>query len=100
MTLSPANLLISASIFAIAVTALTRSTLADSETRTTAPFHAVSFEGSWTIDVTVGKESSIVIEGDKDVVSRVRTEVVDGELLVKLEPRPWTLFCKHGLGLS
>ena len=71
---------------------------ADSETRTTAPFHAVTFSGSWNVDVKVGKENSVVIEGRKDVISRVKTEVVDGELRVGLEEGVFSLFGNHNLG--
>ena len=57
----------------------------DSETRTTAPFHAVAFAGSWTVDVKVGGENSVVIEGKKDLIAKVKTEVVDGELRVGID---------------
>src|ERR1700744_1716154 len=71
---------------------------ADSEARTTAPFHAVAFSGSWTVDVKVGKENSVVIEGKKDIISKVRTEVVDGELRVELEHSMLSLFSRNDLG--
>ena len=71
---------------------------ADSETRTTAPFHAVNFSGSWNVDVKVGKENSVVIEGKKDVISKVKTEVVDGELRVGLEAGIFSLFGHNDLG--
>lgn len=70
---------------AVAATFLGTPARADSETRTTAPFHAIAFAGSWTVDVKVGKENSVVIEGKKDVISRVKTEVVDGELRIGLD---------------
>lgn len=71
---------------------------AESETRPTAPFHAVNFSGSWNIDVRVGKESSVVIEGKKDVIARVKTEVVDGELRVGLREGTFSLFSHDDLG--
>jgi Putative auto-transporter adhesin, head GIN domain len=72
--------------------------LADSETRTTEPFHAVSFEGSWTVDVVVGKESSVRIEGDKDILPLVKTEVADGELHIKIERDSFSIFGRRDLG--
>lgn len=66
-------------------TCLTIPAHAETETRATAPFHAVSFQGSWSIDVTVGKGQSVVIEGDKDVLQYVRSEVVDGQLRISLQ---------------
>ena len=71
---------------------------AESETRTTAPFHAVNFSGSWNVDVKVGKENSVVIEGKKDIVAKVKTEVVDGELRVELENSIFSLFGRNDLG--
>ena len=65
---------------------------ADSETRTTAPFHAVSFAGSWTVDVKVGGPISLVIEGNRDVIAKVKTDVVDGELRIGIERGPLSLF--------
>src|SRR3984957_13054003 len=70
---------------------------ADSETRTTAPFHAVSFAGSWTVDVKVGGPMSVVIEGKKDIIAKVKTEVVDGELRIGIERGLMSLFGNHDL---
>ncbi|MDB5393960.1 MAG: hypothetical protein JWM91_1466 [Rhodospirillales bacterium] len=80
-----------AALLALSLTALTRPALADSETRATEPFHAISFEGSWTVDVVVGKEHSVTIEGDKDSMALVKTEVTDGQLRIKID-RPWSSF--------
>jgi len=65
---------------------------ADSETRETAPFHAVSFTGSWTVDIKVGSPISVVIEGNKNVIAKVKTEVVDGELRIGIEQGFLSLF--------
>jgi hypothetical protein len=69
----------------------------DSETRTTAPFHAVLFAGSWNVDVKVGGESSVIIEGKKDIIAKVKTEVVDGELRIGIERGLMSLFGNHDL---
>jgi hypothetical protein len=58
---------------------------AETQTRSVDPFHAISFEGSWTVDVTVGKERSLVLEGDEDTLAKVKTEVVDGKLKISLK---------------
>jgi hypothetical protein len=83
---------------AVAAIFLSGTARADSETRTTAPFHAVNFSGSWKVDVKVGKENSVVIEGKKDIVSKVKTEVVDGELRIGMEEGIFSLFSHHDLG--
>jgi hypothetical protein len=83
---------------AVAASLLSGPARAESETRTTAAFHAVNFSGSWNVDVTVGKENSVVIEGKKDIVSKVKTEVVDGELRVGLEKGIFSLFGHNDLG--
>jgi hypothetical protein len=62
----------------------TISARAETETRATAPFHAISFEGSWSVDVTVGKDQSVVLEGDKDMLPHVQADVVDGQLHIAL----------------
>jgi hypothetical protein len=69
----------------------------DSETRTTEPFHAVTFSGSWTVDVKVGGEQSVVIEGKKDLIDKVKTEVVDGELRIGLDSDLLSFFAHHDL---
>jgi hypothetical protein len=58
---------------------------AETETRTMAPFHAIAFQGSWTVEVTVGKEQSVILEGDKAVLAHVKSEVVDGQLRLGVE---------------
>jgi len=69
---------------------------ADTETRATGPFHAVAVEGSWTVDVTVGKDPSVVLEGDKDAIAKVKTDVVNGELRVRLDHGMFFSFFKMG----
>jgi hypothetical protein len=71
---------------------------AETETRTTAPFHAIAFQGSWTIEVTVGREQSVVIEGDKAVLARVKTEVVDGQLRIGVESDHRSIFDHFDVG--
>jgi hypothetical protein len=83
---------------AAAATFLGGPASAESETRATAPFHAVTFAGSWNVDVTVGKEASVVIAGRKDVISRVKTEVVNGELRIGLDSSGLSSLFKHDLG--
>ncbi len=83
---------------AAAATFLGGPASAESETRITAPFHAVTFAGTWNVDVTVGKETSVVIEGRKDLISRVKTEVVNGELRIGLESSGLSSLFNHDLG--
>ena len=86
-------------VLAAALSCFAGTASADSETRATGPFHAVSFSGSWSVDVTVGKEMSVVLEGDKDTIAKVKAEVIDGELHVGID-RGLTafLFGRHDVG--
>jgi hypothetical protein len=74
-----------AALLALSLTAMTRPAMAESETRATAPFHAITFEGSWTVNVVVGKVPSVTLTGDKDVLALVKTEVVDGDLRIGVD---------------
>jgi hypothetical protein len=65
---------------------------AATETRTTPAFHAIATRGSWDVEVIVGKEQSVVIEGDKAVIAHVKSEVVDGELRIDLDRGSWSMF--------
>jgi hypothetical protein len=87
-----------AALLALSLTALTRPAMADSETRQIAPFHAITFDGSWTVDVIVGRDSSVIIEGDKDIIPLVRTEVIDGQLVIKSDNHPSSIFSHRGPG--
>lgn len=79
------GLKIGVSSAALAAFLVAQPVWADTETRPVAPFHAISFAGSWDVDITVGRPQSVVIEGDKDSIAHVKTEVVDGELRVGIE---------------
>ncbi len=74
-----------AALLALALTAMTRPAMAERETRATAPFHAITFEGSWTVNVVVGKAPSVTLTGDKDILAMVKTEVVDGDLRIGVD---------------
>ncbi len=65
---------------------------AETETRTVAPFHAIASRGSWNVEVTVGKEQSVVIEGDKAVIAHIKSEVIDGQLCIDLDRGSWSMF--------
>jgi hypothetical protein len=85
-------------LLALSLTAMARPAMAESETRATEPFHAISFEGSWTVDVVVGEERSVIIEGDKDILPLVKTEVTDGQLRIRIEKPRQHMFGWHELG--
>ena len=87
-----------AALLALSLTALTRPAMADSETRQTAPFHAITFDGSWTVDVVVGDGNSVVIEGDKDIIPLVKTDVIDGQLVIKVDNGHTSFFHHRDLG--
>jgi hypothetical protein len=87
-----------AALLALSLTAMTRPAMAESETRATAPFHAITFEGSWTVNVVVGKASSVTLKGNKDVLAMVETEVVDGDLHIGVVPHSSSLFNHFDVG--
>jgi hypothetical protein len=87
-----------AALLALSLTAMARPAMADSETRPTAPFHAITFDGSWTVDVVVGDGMSVTIEGDKDLIPWVKTEVIDGQMVIKSDNHPSSLFSHRGPG--
>jgi hypothetical protein len=98
MKMTIAALRFPAAFLALALTALTRPAMAEIETRTTEPFHAISFEGSWTVDVVVGSERSIKIEGDKDILPLVETVVEGGKLRIRVVDHRPSLFSRHDRG--
>lgn len=56
---------------------------ADEQLRTTAPFTSINITGPISLEVDAGKAHSLKIRGDKDFISRVITEVVDGRLNIR-----------------
>jgi hypothetical protein len=79
-------------LLALSLTAMTRPAMAESETRATPPFHAITFEGSWTVNVVVGKTASVTLKGDKEILALVETEVVDGDLRIGVHDTHSSIF--------
>ena len=77
---------------AVLTTCFTALARAETETRAIAPFHAIAFQGSWTVEVTLGKEQSVVLEGDKAVLAHVKSDVVDGQLRLGIEDDHSSIF--------
>ncbi len=57
------------------------------DTRSLPAFTGVSSSGSFHAIVTVGQAQSVVIEAERDIIPKIRTEVVDGTL--EIESQGW-----------
>ena len=67
------------------------------QTRSVAPFTAVSNTGAVNVRVEVGKAQSVVVEGDDDFVAELETEVVGGELRLHMRHSDTTFHNTHSL---
>lgn len=54
-------------------------------TRTTEPYDKISTGGSFNVELVSGKEGTITIEGDENIINHIVTEVVGNELKVHFE---------------
>jgi hypothetical protein len=54
------------------------------QTRNVAPFTTISNSGPVNLNIEVGKTQSVVVSGSDDYIEDIRTEVVGGELRIKL----------------
>jgi hypothetical protein len=64
------------------------------QTRSVAPFTAVSNSGPVNLRIEVGKAQSVTVSGDDELVSDLQTEVVGNELKLHMR-RDTTTFNKH-----
>lgn len=54
-------------------------------TRTTEPYDKISTGGSFNVELVSGKEGTITIEGDENIINHIVTEVIGNELKVHFE---------------
>lgn len=54
-------------------------------TRTTETYDKISTGGSFNVELVSGKEGTITIKGDENIISHIITEVIDNELKVYFE---------------
>ena len=59
------------------------------ETRTVPSFHSISFGIPGTLYLKQGNVQSLELEGDKDDLNDIETEVVNGQLRIKMEDHHW-----------
>lgn len=59
------------------------------ETRTVPAFHSISFGIPGILYLKQGDVQSLQLEGDKDDLNTIETEVVNGQLRVKVEDHRW-----------
>ena len=85
--------LILAALTATAATAITAPARADEQqVRPLQPFTAIDSRGPLSITVEGGKAQSVTVSGNSEFVSRVATEVVNGELKIFMkDKKPLTL---------
>jgi hypothetical protein len=57
-----------------------------SQKRQVSGFDRVSLDGSGELTIVTGEEESLVVEGDDNLIERVKSEVRDGTLYISLEP--------------
>src|SRR5688572_23211865 len=60
-----------------------------SETRPVDSFDSIDMEGAARLEVTVGKEESVVIEGRERMIARVETDVRGDTLYIQSKPKDW-----------
>ncbi len=78
------TLVASAAIVAVAGFAVSAKDYSE-ETRDVAAFTEISLKGSMDADVTVGKERSVRVIADDNIISKVITEVRGGTLYLEME---------------
>ena len=69
---------------ALAVATFALQAQAADQVRSVAPFSAVSNSGPVNLVIEVGKAQSVVVSGSDDYLEDIRTDVVDGELRIKM----------------
>jgi hypothetical protein len=59
------------------------------ETRDLKDFTKIGFGVAGNMSINFGSEFKVVLEGDKDVLSKIITEVTNGKLIIKKERESW-----------
>ncbi len=67
---------------------------AEEQTRDVPTFDSVVFGGSGNLEVTVGEDQSVVLEGDARLLEKVKTTVQGGRLVIKWD-EGWSFFQKQ-----
>lgn len=73
-----------ASIFVLALSLAAATAHADEQVRPTAPFTAISVQGPISITVDASAPQSLTIRGDDKFIKSLTSEVVDGELRLRM----------------
>jgi hypothetical protein len=76
---------LAAGLFTTAALANTASKDTSEEMRDVADFTSVSLNGSMDVNVSVGKETSVKVIADSDIIDYLETEVKNGRLIIDLE---------------
>jgi hypothetical protein len=92
-TIAMRRFLILAALTATAATVISAPARADEQqVRPLQPFSAIDSRGPLSITVEGGKAQTVTVSGNKEFVSRVATEVVNGELKIYMKEKgPLTL---------
>ena len=70
-----------------AALAMTGTAHADDQVRNAPPFTSISVQGPMSVTVDAGKAQSLTVRGDRRFIEDLMTEVVDGELRVRLRDK-------------
>ena len=84
------------SLAAIAFACLAPQAQAAEQTRSVAPFTAISNSGPVNLRIEVGKAQSVTVAGDEDFVPELETEVVGSELRLHLRHETHDFDNHHG----
>lgn len=64
--------------------AATPLAMAAQETRELPAFHSITTQGAYKLVVTAGQPQSVMVSGEQDVIARLSTKVVDGDLVISM----------------
>lgn len=67
-------------------TSIHESGVETTEVRSIGDFKSLEVNGSTDVTVRVGEQTSLAVTGDENIVANLRTEVVDGRLVIGLKP--------------
>jgi hypothetical protein len=59
------------------------------ETRELSAFESIDMEGAARLEISVGGENSVQVEGPEEVLKRLTTEVRDNTLYIESRPKDW-----------
>ncbi|MBC7919199.1 MAG: DUF2807 domain-containing protein [Rhodoferax sp.] len=71
-------------LMTLLLAAATPLAMAAQETRELPAFKSITTQGAYKLVVTVGQPQSVVVSGEQDVIAKLRTKVVDNDLIISM----------------